>query len=57
MKIDELHTRHYLSDNGKIIVHKIREDNNNGTESIWLGRFDDISNYEEIDKPEKKEDA
>ena len=52
MKQDILNERHWLSDEGKIIVRKDRDENEEvvGSESIWLGNFDNIDNYEELEK-------
>ena len=43
------HKGHWLADKGKVIVPKIREEDEQGTKSIWLGKFDSIDNYEEIE--------
>lgn len=51
---DELHEGHYLAEEGKVIVPKERENDSIKTESIWLGEFDNIDNYEEIDEPDEK---
>ena len=48
---DPLHEGHYVALEGKVIVPKIRNKDEKGTTSIWLGKFDNIENYEEIDKP------
>ena len=55
MKKDVNFENHYLSEDGKIIVPKIRENDDYGTTSIWLGRLDSIDNYEEIDEPQGEE--
>lgn len=47
---DKKYERHYLAEQGKVIVPKNRENNDNGSKSIWLSRFDNIKNYEEIDE-------
>lgn len=51
---DELHEGHYLAEEGKVIVPKERDDDSAKTESIWLGKFDSIDNYEEIDKVDEE---
>ena len=43
------HSGHWLADEGKVIVPKERDEETIGTTSLWLGNFDNIENYEEID--------
>lgn len=50
MKQDLEHLNHYLADSGKVIIKKDRTDEDKSTKSIWLGNFDNIENYEEIDE-------
>ena len=54
MKRDEMYPNHYIADENKVIVPKVREDDEIGTDSIWLSIFDNINNYEEIDKQEEE---
>lgn len=49
---DKEHYRHYLAEQGKVIVPKNRENDNNGSKSVWLSPFDSIENYEEIEETE-----
>ena len=54
---DKEHDRHYLAEQGKVIVPKNRENNENGSKSVWLSPFDSIENYEEIDEPKEIEET
>ena len=51
MKQDEKYLNHWIADDGKVIVKKeLREDEEQiQTTSIWIGKFDSINNYTEID--------
>ena len=49
MREDLEHSGHWLADEGKLIVPKERDEETIGTTSLWLGNFDSIENYEEID--------
>ena len=58
MREDLEHTGHWLADEEKVIVPKERTEETIGTKSLWLGNFDSIDNYEEIDEiVEVEEDA
>lgn len=46
MKQDTEHLNHYIADEGKILVSK---DGAFGAE-VWLGTYDDISNWTEINE-------
>lgn len=52
---DIRHIQHYLAEEGKVIVPKLRDENTLGIKSIWLASFDTIDNYEEIDEPKSEE--
>ena len=52
---DKEHKGHFIADDGKVIIlkgDKIDKETNtypSETTSIWLGKFDSIDNYEEIE--------
>ena len=46
---DNEHIGHYNAEQGKVIVPKgINKDNYFASYDIWLSKFDNINNYEEI---------
>lgn len=59
MKQDTANTNCYYADEGMVIILKgdtINEETNqydSQTDSIWIGKFDSIDNYEEVEKPAK----
>ena len=51
MKQDKENLNHWTADEGKVIVKKELQEGEEKIEttSIWLGKFDSIDNYTEID--------